>query len=99
MPPISLDSSLATHPGSKGEEARDVSEIGRAGPGEEPRTAERPAEAVERAAKGRGRDRGCCGAKTSPTAPTEPSWTPSTVQTTGMTSSLSIPSWCGRSSA
>ena len=36
VPPISLDSSLATHPGSKGEEARDVSEYGRAGFGEEP---------------------------------------------------------------
>ena len=39
VPPISLDSSLATHPGSKGEEARDVSEYGRAGFGEEPREA------------------------------------------------------------
>ena len=31
MPPISLDSGLAIHPGSKGEEAHDVSEYGRAG--------------------------------------------------------------------
>ena len=31
MPPIFLDSSLAAHPGSKREEALDVSEYGRAG--------------------------------------------------------------------
>ena len=52
--PISLDSSLATLPGSRRKEARDVSEYGRAGLDEEPRKAERPAEAVERAAEGRG---------------------------------------------
>ena len=40
MPPISLDSSLANVPGSKGEEALNVSEIERAGPGEQPRKAE-----------------------------------------------------------
>ena len=39
MPPISLDSSLATLPGSRREEAWDVWEYGRAGFGEEPRTA------------------------------------------------------------
>ena len=54
VPPISLDSTLANVPGSKGEEALNVSEIGRAGSGEEPRKAESPAEAVERAAEGRG---------------------------------------------
>ena len=48
VPPISLDSSLATHPGSRGEEARDVSEYGRAGFDEEPRSAGGPAEAVGR---------------------------------------------------
>ena len=53
MPPISLDSSLANVPGSKGEGALNVWEIGRAGPGEEPRKAGRPAEAGERAAEGR----------------------------------------------
>ena len=41
VPPIALDSSLANVPGSKGEEALNVSEIGRAGPGE--RKAGRPA--------------------------------------------------------
>ena len=40
VPPISLDSSLANVPGSKGEEALNVSEIERAGPGEQPRKAE-----------------------------------------------------------
>ena len=50
MPPISLDSTLANVPGSKGEETLNVSEIGRAGPGEQPRKAGRSAEAVERAA-------------------------------------------------
>ena len=52
VPPISLDSSLANVPGSRGEEALNVWEIGRAGLGE--RKAERPAEAVERAAEDRG---------------------------------------------
>ncbi len=47
VPPISLDSSLATLPGSKREEALDVSEYGRAGFGEKPRKAGGPAEAVE----------------------------------------------------
>ena len=37
MSPISLDSSLANVPGSKGEDALNVSESGRAGPGEQPR--------------------------------------------------------------
>ena len=55
VPSISLDSSLANVPGS-GEEAPNVSEIGRAGPGEERRKAESPAEAVERAAESRGGD-------------------------------------------
>ncbi len=45
VPPISLDSTLANLPGSRGEEARDVSEYGRAGFDEEPRSAGRPAEA------------------------------------------------------
>ena len=54
VPPISLDSILATLLGSRGEEARDVSECERAGFGEEPRSAGRSAEAVERAAEGRG---------------------------------------------
>ena len=52
VPPVSLDSSLAIHPGSKREEAVDVSEYGRAGRrglGE----AGRPPQAVERAAQGR----------------------------------------------
>ena len=52
-PPISLDSSLETHPGSKGKEALDVSESGRAGFDQESRTAGRLAEAVECAAEGR----------------------------------------------
>ena len=38
MPPIFLDSSLANVPGSEGEEGPNVSEIGRAGPGEQPLT-------------------------------------------------------------
>ena len=40
VPPISLGSSLATHPGSKTEEAQDVSEYGRAGPHGQLRKAE-----------------------------------------------------------
>ena len=48
VPPISLDSSLATLPGSRREEARNVSEYKRAGFDAEPRQAGRPAEAVER---------------------------------------------------
>ena len=55
VPPISLDSILATVPGSEREEAVDVSEYGRAGFGEEPRSTGRPAEAVERAAEVGGR--------------------------------------------
>ena len=43
--PISLDRALANVPGSKVREALNVSEIGTAGPGEEPRKAENPAEA------------------------------------------------------
>ena len=53
VPPISLDSSLANVPGSNGEEALNVSEIGRAGPGQQPRkvgrwSARRKAEVVLR---------------------------------------------------
>ena len=43
VPPISLDSILATLLGSRGEEALDVSECERAGFGEEPRPAGRSA--------------------------------------------------------
>jgi hypothetical protein len=53
VPPVSLDSILSTHPGSRGEEGRDVSEYGRAGFDEEPREAGRPAQTVECAAEGR----------------------------------------------
>ena len=49
VPPISLDSSLATLPGSKREEALNVSEYGRAGFGEGPRAAGGSAEAAKRA--------------------------------------------------
>ncbi len=50
VPPVSLDSSSATLPGCRREEALNVSEYGSAGFDEEPREAGRPAEAVERAA-------------------------------------------------
>ena len=54
VPPMSLDSSLAIHPGSKRKEAVDVSEYGRAGRRGPLGEAGRPPQAVERASEGRG---------------------------------------------